>query len=581
MKTIIGVVVFILLFTFSSLSQIPVSNQATPYDIYVLLDTVFQLGKQGFDAWGVPSGLLGDTVLARAYKEGITFFGSNVADYKNQSVSYLTFSYILRQLLFEQPGYNYDWPSVKWKLSGSFNINIDSVEAVNRGLSYYWTTETDPVSKNALNVFSENAVRYPIIWANYVQMVQDDTARFVLSVARGENMPMKAFRTIIPDGGNGFIDFRSTDRFSGVFTSREYSYPYYYTEYAMGGLVKDGFIQESEFPLGTATLATPWQGWRCFRQNRSIFSDTSGVNDVSVWGIQLRMDSYDRADVNRNWDVSPSDAVLASKWILNEIAPPFAHLGDVNGNGLFDPDDPWLIFNLGIWGGSSYGLGKKMLSDSIANGTIIVKERTERNSATVEVSFVGNVGKAKRFAGSFRYNSRGYALERVSLEDSSEISGFAELDGKVNVLSYPKEFKEGKIVTLYFRKSSGGNLNLSLSPLAGNNFLQSGESVKVEISGLTGLENSEMVPDKFSLSQNYPNPFNPSTKISFTLPQRSRVTLKIYDILGKEIATLVDGEVSAGSHEAVFDALGFSSGIYFYRFSAENLIETKRMILLK
>jgi photosystem II stability/assembly factor-like uncharacterized protein len=94
--------------------------------------------------------------------------------------------------------------------------------------------------------------------------------------------------------------------------------------------------------------------------------------------------------------------------------------------------------------------------------------------------------------------------------------------------------------------------------------------------------------NKFELSQNYPNPFNPSTKIEYTIPKvtpgrvaRSRVQLKVYDVLGKEVATLVNEEKPAGSYEVDFSAEGLTSGIYFYQLKAGEFISTKKMILLK
>ena len=93
-------------------------------------------------------------------------------------------------------------------------------------------------------------------------------------------------------------------------------------------------------------------------------------------------------------------------------------------------------------------------------------------------------------------------------------------------------------------------------------------------------------PTKFSLSQNYPNPFNPETKIKFEIPGQARndnslVTLKVYDILGKEVATLINEEKVTGDYEVEFNGSNFPSGIYFYKLKAGNFVETKKMILLK
>lgn len=89
------------------------------------------------------------------------------------------------------------------------------------------------------------------------------------------------------------------------------------------------------------------------------------------------------------------------------------------------------------------------------------------------------------------------------------------------------------------------------------------------------------IPDNFTLYQNYPNPFNPATIISWQLPVGSHVTLKIYDLLGREITTLVDKEFEAGKYETVFDASEYSSGIYLYRLTASDFISSGKMQLIK
>lgn len=97
---------------------------------------------------------------------------------------------------------------------------------------------------------------------------------------------------------------------------------------------------------------------------------------------------------------------------------------------------------------------------------------------------------------------------------------------------------------------------------------------------------SSTVPNQFSLCQNYPNPFNPTTNLRFTVPEARFVSLKIYDLLGKEVATLVGENLNPGSYAVRWDASGCPSGVYFYRLRASsgltgNFSETKRLILLK
>ncbi len=102
------------------------------------------------------------------------------------------------------------------------------------------------------------------------------------------------------------------------------------------------------------------------------------------------------------------------------------------------------------------------------------------------------------------------------------------------------------------------------------------------LSELIGIKNiSSEVPERFSLWQNYPNPFNPATNLKFAIPASGLVTLKIYDVLGNEVATLVNEKLSLGTYEVEWNASGYSSGIYFYELRSGNITETKKMLLTK
>lgn len=113
------------------------------------------------------------------------------------------------------------------------------------------------------------------------------------------------------------------------------------------------------------------------------------------------------------------------------------------------------------------------------------------------------------------------------------------------------------------------------------------------VNGLSGLaslvgttlvnveSNPQSIPNEFALYQNYPNPFNPSTTIKFALPERAKVTLSIYNLLGEKVIELVNGEMDAGYHEIQWNANGFASGVYFYTLQAGTFIETKKLILMK
>jgi len=102
------------------------------------------------------------------------------------------------------------------------------------------------------------------------------------------------------------------------------------------------------------------------------------------------------------------------------------------------------------------------------------------------------------------------------------------------------------------------------------------------LSSVTGVEDvSDLALSSFRLMQNYPNPFNPSTTISYFTAKNEKVSLKIFDVLGNEVAELINEEKPAGYYEVDFNASNLSSGIYYYTLRAGSLVQSKKMILLK
>ena len=135
-------------------------------------------------------------------------------------------------------------------------------------------------------------------------------------------------------------------------------------------------------------------------------------------------------------------------------------------------------------------------------------------------------------------------------------------------------------------KFDSGSVSENIISLAANQSnLYAGSSMGViyrSVSGITDVQQiNHNLPELFSLYQNYPNPFNPATRIRYEIPKASFVSLKIYDLLGREVATLVNEEKQAGSYEVEFDGSNLSSGIYFYRMQAGSYINTKKFVLLK
>jgi len=125
---------------------------------------------------------------------------------------------------------------------------------------------------------------------------------------------------------------------------------------------------------------------------------------------------------------------------------------------------------------------------------------------------------------------------------------------------------------------------LIVGPRSANDSVHLGSTMLLDdfsLSGTNGVERETSVPTSFALHQNYPNPFNPATVIKYDLPVASHVSLRVFNALGQEVATLVNADENPGVHDVRFEASGLPSGAYFYRLSAGTYTETRRLLVLK
>lgn len=131
---------------------------------------------------------------------------------------------------------------------------------------------------------------------------------------------------------------------------------------------------------------------------------------------------------------------------------------------------------------------------------------------------------------------------------------------------------------------TGSNIYVGFREKVGDNQTD-GASISidlVQVTVSTGVDDPQNgAPSVFALHQNYPNPFNPSTTIGFSVPTASRVSLKVYNLLGEAVATLADGQYAPGTHTVQWNATGFSSGVYFYKLETGNFTQTRKLLLAK
>jgi len=139
-----------------------------------------------------------------------------------------------------------------------------------------------------------------------------------------------------------------------------------------------------------------------------------------------------------------------------------------------------------------------------------------------------------------------------------------------------------RTISYSFLTKSGAMVEVVASDTtAPNNGIIQTEGVTWSSTNAVSVETEDQIPTQYSLSQNYPNPFNPSTQISYSIPKSDFVSLKVYDVLGNEVAALINEEKSAGSYDISFNAANLPSGVYIYRLQAAGFIETKKLTLIK
>ncbi len=215
--------------------------------------------------------------------------------------------------------------------------------------------------------------------------------------------------------------------------------------------------------------------------------------------------------------------------------------------------------------------GSASLSPNLIIDGIIVSTTYDNSLLPVElssfVSTVTNRDVTLNWSTASELNNSGFGIERSSANGTWSSIGNVNGNGTTNLTS-SYSFTD--------RNLSSGIYNYRLKQIDLNgNFQYFNLSNEVNVG----------VPSKFELSQNYPNPFNPSTKINYDIPFDSKVSIRIFDMSGKEVSSLVNDVKTAGYYTANFNASNLGSGVYFYTISAEsngqNFVSTKKMILVK
>ena len=161
---------------------------------------------------------------------------------------------------------------------------------------------------------------------------------------------------------------------------------------------------------------------------------------------------------------------------------------------------------------------------------------------------------------------RGAITDSVSMTNSGGSNWTADIPGNGDTATY-----------VYYIKAADTQGRDAFSPGTAPAQLHS----FIAASSITNIISNGTIPLTFALQQNYPNPFNPATKINFDIPVQSMVSIKIFDMSGREIKEMINTGLAAGSYSVSFDGSGLASGVYYYRIEAGSFIETRKMLLIK
>jgi ligand-binding sensor domain-containing protein len=241
----------------------------------------------------------------------------------------------------------------------------------------------------------------------------------------------------------------------------------------------------------------------------------------------------------------------------------------------------YVIGTDGIYRSTNNGIAWLKQNTGLAASNVTTLCRNSLGHLFLQGNFIGTVG------GLYRSTNNGENWESINAVELPQFYDFYQLINDSNNILYGisddvyRSTDEGKNWT---NISDGlpGSINYILALSSnGDIFCGTNFGLYKSISSVNSVKNDFINPNESDLQQNYPNPFNPKTTIRYQLPMDQLVTIKIYDILGKEVATLVNEEKPAGNYNVNFNALGLSSGIYFYKLQSRSFVETKKMILLK
>jgi probable HAF family extracellular repeat protein len=329
--------------------------------------------------------------------------------------------------------------------------------------------------------------------------------------------------------------------------------------------------------------------------------DANGIYRAFRWTISTGMQDLGVGDYSKAYGVSADGAAIivdiypdAYRWTqagglqnLGTLGGASSSVSDISANGSMICGSSY------VSAGDPYafrwvdGVGMEQIGTfySFARGI-------SADGSTITGFETGSAGIYKAFrwtqSGGFEFNIAGNFSQgnAVSGDGSTIVGDFGDGAFRLSTAGGLESLNQVYASLL----TPGSDLYIALGISADEQFIvgqgtngttSQDEGYLLAVNGVNSVDKLADQPEGFALAQNYPNPFNPTTKIRYSVPQSSNVMIKVFDILGNEIETLVNEEKPVGTYEITWNAESLPSGIYFYRLSAGEFVETRKMILMK